>query len=192
MYLTFDLWWMFRHFIFLLSLTCPAGRWKNIRPEAIFLIKLFDCNTPFHWLRDLLQNVLLCFSNLYTSICKYKIVVLCKSVHDCLFVYLGFFVSLENFSLLWRRHHCRWRASNFELCLALMAIEQWGFFNVPHLLRHGSTVYNGHLRGPVTLTPVAERLAVELSIPVFTTWVCRDRGSIPDLLHAPPRPVCTW
>ena len=38
---------------------------------------------------------------------------------------------------------------------------------MPHLLRHGPTVYNGHLRGPVTLAPVAERLAVELSLPVF-------------------------
>ena len=27
----------------------------------------------------------------------------------------------------------------------------------------------GHLRGPMTLTPVAERLAVELSLPVLTT-----------------------
>ena len=34
-------------------------------------------------------------------------------------------------------------------------------------LRYGPTVYNGHLRGPVTLTPVAERLAVELSLPVL-------------------------
>ena len=30
-----------------------------------------------------------------------------------------------------------------------------------HLLCHG------HLQGPVTLTPIAERLAVELSLPVF-------------------------
>ena len=50
-----------------------------------------------------------------------------------------------------------------------MAIEQWGFFNMPHLLWHWPTLYNGHLRGPVTLTPFAERLAVELSLPVFTT-----------------------
>ena len=57
------------------------------------------------------------------------------------------------FSLVWRRHHCRWRAANFDLCSALRAIEQWGFFNVPHPLRHWPTVYNGHLRGPVTLTP---------------------------------------
>ena len=29
---------------------------------------------------------------------------------------------------------------------------------------HGVSVYNGHFRGPVTLTPIAERLAVELSL----------------------------
>ena len=29
--------------------------------------------------------------------------------------------------------------------------------------------YNGHLRGPVTLTPVAECLAVELLLPAFMT-----------------------
>ena len=28
-------------------------------------------------------------------------------------------------------------AANFDLCLALMANEQWGFFSVPHLLWHG-------------------------------------------------------
>ena len=49
----------------------------------------------------------------------------------------------------------RWRAANFDLCSALMATEQWGFFCVPHLL---SSVYNGHLRGLVTLTPNAVRL----------------------------------
>ena len=30
-----------------------------------------------------------------------------------------------------------------------------------------TSIYNGYHRGPVTLTPVAERLAVELSLPVF-------------------------
>ena len=44
----------------------------------------------------------------------------------------------------------RWRAANFDLCSALMAIEQWGFFSVPHLLWHGASVYNGHLRGTIT------------------------------------------
>ena len=48
---------------------------------------------------------------------------------------------LENFSLLWRRHHYRWKAANFDLFSSVMAIEQWGFFIVPHLLWHGASVY---------------------------------------------------
>ena len=34
------------------------------------------------------------------------------------------------------------------------------------------------------LTPVAERLAVELSLLFFTTKICRDRVSNPDPQHA--------
>ena len=37
-----------------------------------------------------------------------------------------------------------------------------GFFSVPYLLWHGISVNNGHFQGPVTLTPNAERLAMEL------------------------------
>ena len=91
----------------------------------------------------------------------------------CMFVCLEFFVLLENCSLIWRRHHYRWRAANFDLCSALMAVEQWGFFSVPHLLWHRASVYNGHLRGPVSLTSNAQRSAVELSLPVFKTGLSR-------------------
>ena len=90
-----------------------------------------------------------------------------RTLYICLFVCLGLFVPLEIFSLIYRRLHYRWRADKFELCSALMAIEQWGFYSVAHLLWHGTFVYNGHLRGPVTLTLIAERLAVGLSLPVF-------------------------
>ena len=38
----------------------------------------------------------------------------------CLFVSFGFFVPLENFSLKWRRHNCRWKAANFDLCSSLI------------------------------------------------------------------------
>ena len=74
------------------------------------------------------------------------------------FLCLGFFVSLEYFLLIWRRHHDRWRAANFDQCSALMAIEQWGFLSVPHLLWHRASEYNHHLRGPVTITRIAECL----------------------------------
>ena len=36
----------------------------------------------------------------------------------------------------------------FWLSLILMAIEQWGFFNVLHLLWQGSSVYNGLSKDP--------------------------------------------
>ena len=57
----------------------------------------------------------------------------------------------------------------WPICSSFMATEQWGFFSVPHSLWHGASVYIVHLRGPMTLTPIAERLAVELSLPVLTT-----------------------
>ena len=38
---------------------------------------------------------------------------------------------------------------------------------MPHQLSRGVSVYNGNLRGHVTLTPVAERMVVELSLPLL-------------------------
>ena len=46
---------------------------------------------------------------------------------------------------------------------------------MPHPLLHGASVYNGHLRGPVTLTHVAERLVVELSLLALTTLLVLSR-----------------
>ena len=48
-------------------------------------------------------------------------------------------------------------------------IEQWGFLRVTYLLWHGTSVYNGQLRRLVTLTPNAEHLAMDLTLPVLTT-----------------------
>ena len=94
-----------------------------------------------------------------------------RNVHvTCaLIVCLGFIVPLKNFFTHIGRHHYQLKAANFDLCSALMVIEQWGFFSVPQILWHGATLYESHLRGPVTLTPIAERLAVKLSLPIFTT-----------------------
>ena len=60
-------------------------------------------------------------------------------VFDCLFVCLFVCRPTWKFLLIWRHHHCRWRAANFDLCSTLMTFEQWGFFNVPHLLPHRPT-----------------------------------------------------
>ena len=65
----------------------------------------------------------------------------------------------------------------FLSMLGTQAMEQWGFFSVSQLLWNGASVYNGHLRGRVTLTPNAERLADERSLPVLTTSVCSSWDS---------------
>ena len=82
------------------------------------------------------------------------------SMSVCLFMVL---CPSREFSLTWRRHHYRWRAANFAIYSALMAIERWGFFSVPHLLWHGTSVYNGHLRWYMKLIPVAEPYRMRMS-----------------------------
>ena len=76
-----------------------------------------------------------------------------------LFVCLDFIVPEENFTHNCRRHHYRWKPASFDLNSVRtgMSIEQRGFFSVLHLLWHGSSVYNGHLQEPVTLTPITVR-----------------------------------
>ena len=49
----------------------------------------------------------------------------------------------------------------------------WRFFSLLHILWNWASANSGHLREPVTLTPIAERLALELVLPVFTTQVCQ-------------------
>ena len=52
----------------------------------------------------------------------------------CLF---GVFRPIREFFTQLVRDHCRWRAVNFDQCSALMAIEQWRFFSVPHFCDTG-------------------------------------------------------
>ena len=97
------------------------------------------------------------------------------------FVCLGFFVQFKNCSLIWRRSHYRGRAAIFHLRLALRAIEQWGFFSLPHQLWHGAPVYPRSRD-----TNVVERIAVEL-LPVkwqrFVAGWIRTRTQDENLSH---------
>ena len=58
--------------------------------------------------------------------------------------YLSFDSKLINwvieifYIIIWRRLQYRWTATNSNICSALIAIEQWGLFSVPHLLWHGT------------------------------------------------------
>ena len=58
------------------------------------------------------------------------------------------FVPIENLSLIWITGE---RSQSFD---------PWPLSSESSLACHTQTLYNDHLRGPVTLTPVAERGAV--------------------------------
>jgi hypothetical protein len=60
----------------------------------------------------------------------------------------GFASRSRNFPLIRRRHHCRWRLRNIDLCSALRVFEQAGIFIVPHLLWHGTSVFPVSSEGP--------------------------------------------
>ena len=77
--------------------------------------------------------------------------------------YLRLFFSRGVFENFWRHCHFRSRAANFDLCSAFMAIEQWGIFNVPHLLWHEPTFIMVISVDP-WLSHVVECLAIELSL----------------------------
>ena len=71
----------------------------------------------------------------------------------------------------------------YKIYSALMAFEQWEFFNVSHLLWPVLTLYNSHLRGPVTHSCWRAFIIRAVTI-CLTTYVWPDRGSNPDLPHA--------
>jgi hypothetical protein len=59
--------------------------------------------------------------------------------------YLLFYVPLKICSLIWRRHHYRWRDAKFRLMLgADRAFEQGGIFIVLHLLWNGPRFFRSH------------------------------------------------
>jgi hypothetical protein len=48
-------------------------------------------------------------------------------------------------------HHCRRQGCKFRPMLSTYGFQQWGFFYVPHLLRHGTSVFKVISERPVIL-----------------------------------------
>ena len=80
-----------------------------------------------------------------------------KGLHGLFMFVWGIDVPLENFPLIWKRHRYQWKASNFNIYLALMATEQWMFLSVPHFMCHGEFIYNGYLQNRVHDTRICCR-----------------------------------
>ena len=70
----------------------------------------------------------------------------------------GFFTRMETSPL---------PVKDCKFCLMLGTYGHWAVRL--RVEQAGKSVYNVQYRGPVTLTPIAERLAVDLSLHVFTT-----------------------
>ena len=74
-----------------------------------------------------------------------------KRLMLCLFA-LGFFPPTRDFFTRMETSPLPVKGCKFWPMLDTHGHEQWGFFSVPHILWHGASVYNGHLRGPIKLT----------------------------------------
>jgi hypothetical protein len=64
-------------------------------------------------------------SNFKDYNCRYtvhRISFYTSSISDALTVYLLFYVPLENFCLIWRRHHYRWKAAKFRAILGAQGL----------------------------------------------------------------------
>ena len=84
------------------------------------------------------------------------------------FVWLRFYTQFENFPLICKASPLPVKGFKFGPIR--------GTHGLPHLLSHGTSVYNDLVQGPVTLIPVAEHLAVELSLPAFMTFRMPDKA----------------
>jgi hypothetical protein len=62
--------------------------------------------------------------------------------------YLRFYVPLKNFSLIWKRHHCRWMAAKCRPMLGAQGLSAGGIFIVPHLMWHRTSVFLVSSEGP--------------------------------------------
>ena len=83
----------------------------------------------------------------------------------CLFVCL-FWVAQAIFQLSGDCHHCRRQGCKFSPMLSAYSFQQWGFFYVPHLLRHGTSVFKVISERPVILTSKCWALG-EGAIPTY-------------------------
>jgi hypothetical protein len=78
------------------------------------------------------------------------------------------------------------RAANLDLCLAFMAFSSEGFFYVPHLLRHGTSVFKVISERPMILTSECRALVKG----AIATYFKRLRFDAPGTSGAQTPPKC--
>ena len=92
------------------------------------------------------------------------------NIHNSLLIdHFVVFCPVENISLILRRHHCRWRAANLDLCLALMAFSSEGSLACHTCCDTGPPFLRSYPKDPWFSLLNAELLAKEQSLPIFTS-----------------------
>ena len=119
----------------------------------------------FMFLSSCADIELLLFVYNFSSIKGFSRLVLLAWIFDCLF--FGVFCHTREFYIYLETSPFLVKCCKFWPTLGTYGHWNWGFFSMPRLLWHGVSVYNGHIRGSLTLTPNAESLSVELSL----TWI---------------------
>ena len=138
--------------------------------------KILDCHSTFMWIYDIktgsyifnnaniykMQHNYICWHIIHLFQYAFQYVYTCDII-NMLRCHVSIYFCLFVFSFLSRIFHSYGDVTitGEELQIltyvrhAWPCIEQWGFFSVPYLLWHGTSVYNGCLQGPMTLTPIA-------------------------------------
>jgi hypothetical protein len=129
---------------------------------------------------------------------------------DWLIDYLQFYVPLKNFSLIWRRHHCRWRAAKVRPMLGAQSLwagrdiycatppvtRDLGFSGLiwrtapfSHLLRHtrgcGGPILTRILTGAIIVICTCASFGQEDSITFLKLWWIQEEWKVWNSLCSP-------
>ena len=69
------------------------------------------------------------------------------NLYNSFILYLSFHLfgdlrsTFANYPLIWIWHYYRWKSSNFDPWPALIVLELWRLFSLPHLLWHGPGIH---------------------------------------------------
>jgi hypothetical protein len=96
----------------IVQMSSPA-LWRSIWPQS-HTVWLLSCNDNPRKMFSSCVHHFRCWSTVSFTGLIWLI--------DWLIDYLRFYVPLKNFSLIWRRHHCRWRAAKFRPMLGALGL----------------------------------------------------------------------
>jgi hypothetical protein len=74
--------------------------------------------------------------------------------------YLLFYVQLKNISLMWKHHHCRWRAAKFRPMFSTQGLWAGSDLYRATLLWHGPQFFRSHSKDSPIQSPLPTRMGM--------------------------------